>query len=325
MKGVYVLLISVPKHVRVKVGALGTHVFLKGTYIYVGSAQNNLEKRVNRHFKTVKPLRWHIDYLLASRGARIVKAFWKKGERVEECRIAQKLNEIGTSIKGFGCSDCSCVGHLLKARPHSFLSGFFGEMGLEPLQKRLFMMKNGWCVWITGLPGSGKSTVAAELTRLLKEKHLKAQLLSSDDLRKVMTPNPTYSLEERDAVYATLVFIAKLLTRNGVNVVIDSTGNLRRYRDKARKSIRGFFEVYLQCPLEVCVQREARRKMRYGAPGRIYSKAKTGITLTVPGIGQPYEPPLKAEITLDTTKCVPIECAKTVLRTVSNKHIRPYL
>jgi adenylylsulfate kinase len=70
-------------------------------------------------------------------------------------------------------------------------------------------LRDGWCVWITGLPGSGKSTVAEALIRILLQKGIRAQLLSSDELRKVLTPKPTYSLEERDIVYATLVYIAK--------------------------------------------------------------------------------------------------------------------
>ncbi|MEM3722104.1 MAG: adenylyl-sulfate kinase, partial [Candidatus Bathyarchaeia archaeon] len=92
-------------------------------------------------------------------------------------------------------------------------------------------MRSGWCIWITGLPGSGKSTVANLLVKFLLQKGIRAQLLSSDVLRKYLTPKPTYSLEERDIVYSTLVYIAWLLTQNGVNVVIDATGNLRRYRD----------------------------------------------------------------------------------------------
>jgi len=174
------------------------------------------------------------------------------------------------------------------------------------------MTKNGWCVWVTGLPGSGKSVVSEALLKLLEQKGMGAELVSSDALRKVATPKPTYSLEERDAVYATLVYTAKLLTQNGVNVVVDATGNLRRYRENARNQILRFMEVYLECPIEVCMQREAMRGKTYHAPEQIYAKAREGKAPTVPGMGQPYEPPLKPEISIDTTKHTPEECAQKI-------------
>ena len=159
--------------------------------------------------------------------------------------------------------------------------------------------KVGWCVWVTGLPGSGKSVVSRALMQLLRKQQIAVQLLSSDELRKTLTPKPTYSLEERDIVYATLVYIAKLLTENGVNVLIDATGNLRRYREDARAQMRCFIEAYLDCPVEVCMQREATRKETYNAPKGIYSGALKAKTSTVPGVGQPYEPPLKAEVAIN--------------------------
>jgi len=172
----------------------------------------------------------------------------------------------------------------------------------------------GWCVWITGLPGSGKSVVADAFRTLLTARSIRAQLLSSDGLRKIMTPEPSYSLEERDMVYATLVYLAKLLTQNGTNVVIDATGNLRRYRDNARRQIQNFLEVYLECPLKICMEREVERAKTYHAPKRIYSKALQGKAPTVPGVGQPYEPPLKPELTLDTTKLSPEQCAQEIVK-----------
>jgi adenylylsulfate kinase len=177
-------------------------------------------------------------------------------------------------------------------------------------------LHDGWCIWVTGLPGSGKSVVSEALHKLLKQRGTYAQLLSSDALRKVLTPKPKYTLEERDIVYDTLVYIAKLLTQNGVNVIIDATGNLRRYRDNARKQIRSFIEVYLECPLEVCIEREAKRGKTYQAPKQIYAKALKGKAPTVPGIGQPYEPPLNPEITIDTTKYTPKECAQKILNLI---------
>lgn len=176
------------------------------------------------------------------------------------------------------------------------------------------MSQNGWCIWITGLPGSGKSVVSQALLKLLNQNGIKAELLSSDALRKILTPKPTYSFEERDIVYATLVYIAKLLTQNGVNVIIDATGNLRRYRENAREQIPKFIEAYLECPLDVCMWREAKRGKTYKAPKQIYTKALKGKAPTVPGVGQPYEPSLNPEIKIDTTQYTPEEAALKILQ-----------
>jgi len=176
--------------------------------------------------------------------------------------------------------------------------------------------QSGWCVWVTGLPGSGKSIVSQALHKLLKQKGIHAQLLPSDALRKTLTPKPTYSLEERDTVYATLVYIAKLLTQNNVNVIIDATGNLRRYRQNARKQIPNYIEAYLECPLEICIQRETKRKKTHKAPKQIYKRGLQGKAPTVPGIGQPYEQPLTPETTINTTKNTPEECAQTILELI---------
>lgn len=144
-------------------------------------------------------------------------------------------------------------------------------------------------------------------------------MLSSDNLRKILTPKPTYSLEERDIVYATLVYIAELLTKNGVNVIIDATGNLRRYREAAREKISNFLEVYLSCPLEVCIERESKRKRTYGAPTQIYAKAFEGKAPTVPGVGQPYEEPLNPDVIIDASKLTPEQAAKKILNVIIEK------
>jgi len=144
-------------------------------------------------------------------------------------------------------------------------------------------------------------------------------------VREVLTPQPRYSEEERNIVYGTLVFVAKLLTQNNVNVIIDATGNRRRYRDAARRSIRRFAEVYLKCPLEVCMRREARRKRRFGAPSKIYLKGKTGASKTVPGLGAPYEEPFSPELTLDASQLGPVECARRIVEMILTElsQVRP--
>jgi adenylylsulfate kinase len=131
-------------------------------------------------------------------------------------------------------------------------------------------------------------------------------------VREVLTPRPKYTEEERHVVYSTLVFVSTMLARNDVNVIIDATANRRRYRDEARRSITRFAEIYLKCPLEVCMQREKGRKRRFGAPSRIYAKARTGASKTVPGVGVPYEIPLSAELTADTSQLRPNQSAEQI-------------
>ena len=177
------------------------------------------------------------------------------------------------------------------------------------------MRVKGWCVWLTGLPGSGKTTIAKHLQRLLKENGVHAQILSSDMLRKTVTPEPEYTEEERELVYRSIVFTAKLLTENGINTIIDATGNRRRYRQLAREEIEKFVEVYIRCPLEKCIERESKRKDEY-APKNIYKKAFTGKSKTVPGVGVPYEEPVSPEVVVNSEKLSPEECARIISGTI---------
>lgn len=173
-------------------------------------------------------------------------------------------------------------------------------------------MMEGWCIWLTGLPGSGKSTLARALINRLENIGIIAQIVSSDELRKVITPKPKYTEEEREIVYGAIRYIAKLLTKNGVNVIIDATGNRREYREKAREEIRKFMEVYLYCPLESCIKRESKRIETFQAPREIYQRALEGKS-TIPGIGAPYEEPLNPELVLDTEKLDSDACAQKIL------------
>lgn len=171
----------------------------------------------------------------------------------------------------------------------------------------------GWAVWITGLPGSGKSTVARLLNETLSERDIQSQILSSDTVRKALTPTPSYTEEEREMVYRAITLIAKILTENGLNVIIDATGNRRRYRDACREQVNQFFEVYLKCPLEVCIRREESRKETFQAPSNIYRKAKAGESTTVPGLGAPYEPPESPEIIADAENHSPEEIVQGIV------------
>ena len=104
------LIIKLPKPQKIKIGKLGIIAFRKGCYIYVGSApsyKGYYTPRIERHFRKKKKLFWDIDYLLKK--AKIIDV---KYSRLSECAAAKKLAKKYESVKGFGCSDCSCGSHL---------------------------------------------------------------------------------------------------------------------------------------------------------------------------------------------------------------------
>ena len=110
MKGSYLLIIKLDKDSIIRIGKLGEIKFNKGLYVYVGSALNGLEQRIQRHLRDNKKIHWHIDYLLNY--AKITDIFYKENNAREECHIAKKLDKKLPSIPGFGCSDCKCKSHL---------------------------------------------------------------------------------------------------------------------------------------------------------------------------------------------------------------------
>jgi len=137
-------------------------------------------------------------------------------------------------------------------------------------------------VWITGLPASGKSTLARALNTQLVERGVNAAVLESDALRRVISDQPRYDPQDRDAFYRLLAYIGALLTEHGVPVIFDATANRREYRDRARQEIPRFLEVYMECPLETCMARD---------PKGIYRQAREGAAANVPGLQAAYEPP----------------------------------
>jgi Uri superfamily endonuclease len=111
--GVYNLIIKLSKSKEINIGRLGTFVFPKGFYVYTGSAQNGLEKRINRHISGSKKVHWHIDYLLSY--AKIVKVLRYIGDRNAECKLSCMIGGYDGSdviVNRFGSSDCDCVTHL---------------------------------------------------------------------------------------------------------------------------------------------------------------------------------------------------------------------
>ena len=129
-------------------------------------------------------------------------------------------------------------------------------------------MNEGFAIWLTGLPASGKTAVAEAIIRRLEELYeTKVQHLESDALRKILTPEPSYSVTEREWFYKVMVFIGEMLTKNGVNIIIDATGNKSAHREMARNSMGKFLEVYIRCPLHTCIERDPKGIYRLGQLG----------------------------------------------------------
>ena len=167
-----------------------------------------------------------------------------------------------------------------------------------------------FAVWLTGLPASGKSTIAHELRPRLEALGLTVEVLESDAVRRILTPAATYSREERDLFYRALAFIGERLVAYDVTVLFDATASRRAYRDVARSMIPRFAEVAVECPLAVCMQRD-----RKGT----YRKGERGETGSVPGLQEPYEPPLVPEVRIDTVKLPTEESVRLILDMVKTR------
>ncbi|KAA0006558.1 MAG: GIY-YIG nuclease family protein [Thermoplasmata archaeon] len=127
MKGSYILIAEIDKPKRIKIGKLGEIYFKKGYYAYVGSALNSLEKRIGRHIRKEKKIRWHIDYLLQH--ASIKKIFYKEGDEREECMIASKFDL--NYIPKFGSSDCNCKSHLFYSKNMVSIEKIIKKIGMK--------------------------------------------------------------------------------------------------------------------------------------------------------------------------------------------------
>lgn len=149
----------------------------------------------------------------------------------------------------------------------------------------------GGVLWLTGPPASGKTALAGPLVDALAARGRATLWLDSDELRRVLTPAPTYSPAERDWFYGVLGHVAILAARGGVVVVVSATASRRAYRDEVRRAVGAFMEIYLQCPPETLRARD---------PKHLYRRAAAGEIDTLPGAGAAYEPPEHPELVLDS-------------------------
>ncbi|MEP7151274.1 MAG: adenylyl-sulfate kinase [Nitrospira sp.] len=170
-----------------------------------------------------------------------------------------------------------------------------------------------FALWITGLPASGKSSIVARLTPRLHALGIEAEVLESDAVRRILTSSPTYSIEERDLFYHSLAFMGSRLLAHGVNVIFDATASRLTYREFAKTLMPQLLEVSIECPLEVCMQRDKKGTYRRGLEGK---------SATVPGLQEPYEAPLSPDLAIDTT-VVSSEAAADQILALIRSRLRP--
>jgi adenylylsulfate kinase len=169
-----------------------------------------------------------------------------------------------------------------------------------------------FAIWITGLPASGKSTLTAQLAGLIRELGVRIVVLESDALRKLFSNDSRYDEREREYFYGSLAFIGRVLTDNGLSVIFDATANRRAYRDRARQQIARFIEVFVDCPLDTCVQRD---------PKGIYRKAREGLANHVPGMQAAYEPPERPDVVIHGDREDPSAAARRIIAVLIEKGI----
>jgi adenylylsulfate kinase len=160
-------------------------------------------------------------------------------------------------------------------------------------------------VWLTGLPASGKTTIARALEAALRVEGIPTEVLDGDELRGVLSPDLGFSQADRELHNRRVIYLAKLLSRNGVMTIVALISPYRAVRDAARQELGRFVEVWVKCSIEECIRRD---------PKGHYRRALTGENAQMTGVQAPYEPPEHPELILDTEQWPPERCVAELWR-----------
>jgi adenylylsulfate kinase len=152
-------------------------------------------------------------------------------------------------------------------------------------------MEKGVFLWFTGVPASGKSTIGRGVEKALKDRGIKIENLDADEVRANLSPDLGFTAKDRDLNTKRLAYMGKVLTRNGISAIVAAVSPLRAHRDRARKMVDNFVEVWVKCTLEECKKRD---------PKGLYKRAERGEIADIAGWHMPFEEPEKAEVVLDT-------------------------
>jgi adenylylsulfate kinase len=165
-------------------------------------------------------------------------------------------------------------------------------------------------IWLTGMPGSGKTTIANALYPKLKELGFKAEILDGDAVRKELSPELGFTKHDREIHARRVIYLCKLLSRNEIISIVCLISPYREFRRYARREItsnNNFYEVYVKCSLEACIERD---------PKGLYKKALAGEIKDLTGLQDPYEEPENPEVIVNTERETLEESVNTILNEV---------
>src|SRR5918993_253606 len=164
--------------------------------------------------------------------------------------------------------------------------------------------ERGFTLWFTGLSGAGKTTIAEIVEHELRERNRRVEVLDGDIVRTNLSKGLGFGRDDRNINVLRIGFVANLLTRNGVAVIVSAISPYKEARDQVRRRIVDFVEVFVDAPLEVCAERDVKG---------LYKKAFAGEIPQFTGVSDPYEPPVSPELHIKTDEEEPRESAARVI------------
>jgi adenylyl-sulfate kinase len=173
-------------------------------------------------------------------------------------------------------------------------------------------MEAGGTLWFTGMSGSGKSTLSALVATRLRAMGARVEVIDGDVVRTQLCQGLGFSKDDRQENIRRIGFVCELLSRNGVIAIAAAISPYRACRDQLRSRIANFIEIYMQCPVEVLVERDVKG---------LYKKAIAGEIPHFTGISDPYEPPAAPEVTIDSSKDSLEDSVASILRVLETRRI----
>ena len=171
-------------------------------------------------------------------------------------------------------------------------------------------MKQGCVIWLTGLPSSGKTTIADALALHLRGGGLAVEVLDGDEVRKSLSADLGFSAADRQQHNRRVIYVSKLLIRNGLIVIVPLISPYRETREFARSELEPFLEVYVKCSIDECIRRDVKG---------LYAKALSGEVTNFTGVSDPYEEPERPEVTVETEIDSLDECVDRVLAAAAQR------